>query len=81
MNVESDSTAIWLECKFDVPDSGEWLPDNIFSVPLLPESRHKSKGSPGLIVFERTPLNDLHDVLEKSVPYLFAFFYGSDRHA
>ena len=65
-NSESDATAIWLEHKLDVPDSGEWLTDKVFSIPVLPKTRNPpSPGCPGLILFERTPLEDLDDDLQK----------------
>lgn len=65
MNTENDGTAIWLERKFDVPESGEWISDGVFSVSLLPEFQGTPNSCPGLIVFERTPAGDLDDVLEK----------------
>ena len=64
-NSEKDGTAIWLEHKFDVPQSGDWESAHVFSIPVVPKARHPpSPGSPGLIVFERTPLEGLDD-LEK----------------
>ena len=65
MNTVNDGTAIWLERKFDAPASGSWAPGNIFSIPLRPQAQLDSGGSPGLIVFERTPLDDVDDPLEK----------------
>lgn len=67
-NTENDGTAIWLEQKFDVPDSGEWKSESIFSIPVLPKfDNPPSPGAPGLIVFERTPLDGVADALERSV--------------
>jgi len=63
MNPENDGTAIWLEHKFNVPISGQWESENVYSIPLshlgtiLP--------SPGLIVFECTPLEGVTDDLER----------------
>jgi len=67
MNPESDATAIWLERKFDIPVSGSWASDSIFAIPLSPEvlSGSTVSGSPGVIVFECTPLGDVADNLEK----------------
>ena len=69
MNPESDATAIWLERKFDIPASGSWASDSIFAIPLSPEvlSGSTVSGSPGVIVFECTPLGDVADNLEKYV--------------
>lgn len=65
-NSESDATAIWLEHKLDVPDSGEWLSDKVFSIPVVPKARGPpSPGSPGLVIFERTPLEGCADSIEK----------------
>lgn len=35
LNPESDSSAIWLERKFDVPRSGRWVSETIFEIPLF----------------------------------------------
>ena len=69
MNPESDGTAIWLDRKFDIPASGSWVSDSIFAIPLSSEvsSRSKLSSSPGVIVFECTPLGDVTDNLEKYV--------------
>ena len=69
MNPEYDATAIWLERKFDVPASGSWVSDSIFAIPLLSEVPNTTKvsGSPGVIVFECTPLGDVTDTLERYV--------------
>lgn len=65
LNTENDNTAIWLEHKFDVPASGEWLSENVFSIPAF--KKPKGKDSPGLIVFERTPLEGVEDEIERYV--------------
>lgn len=65
MNPESDATAIWLERKFDVPASGAWASETVFSIPLSSAGGLDSVGYPGLIVFECTPLGDVTDELEK----------------
>jgi hypothetical protein len=65
MNPESDATAIWLERKFDVPASGAWASETVFSIPLSSAGGPDSLGYPGLIVFECTPLGDVTDELEK----------------
>ncbi|KAH9475152.1 SAC3 family protein 1 [Psilocybe cubensis] len=64
MNPESDATAIWLERKFDVPDSGTWQNENVFSIPISSASG-SADGYPGVIVFECTPLGDVTDDLER----------------
>lgn len=69
-NTENDGTAIWLEQKLDVPDSGEWKSETIFSIPVLPKfDNPPSPGAPGLIIFERTPMDGVGDILERSVMY------------
>lgn len=65
MNPESDATAIWLEQKFDVPDSGNWESDSVFSMPLAKGEASRSQGSPGVIVFECTPLEGVQDEIER----------------
>ncbi|KAI6128109.1 SAC3/GANP/Nin1/mts3/eIF-3 p25 family-domain-containing protein, partial [Pisolithus croceorrhizus] len=55
LNQENDGTAIWLEQKFDVPESGKWKSENVFEMPGF---------YPGVIIFERTPVSST-DVLEK----------------
>ena len=59
-----------MERKFNVPESGGWVSENVFSIPLgregvPPDSSSVTTGSPGLIVFERTPLGDLDDPIEQ----------------
>ncbi|KAF5319652.1 hypothetical protein D9619_008595 [Psilocybe cf. subviscida] len=65
MNPESDATAIWLERKFDIPASGLWATESVYSIPLSSATVPGDSGYPGLIVFECTPLSDLTDDLEK----------------
>ncbi|OCH89508.1 hypothetical protein OBBRIDRAFT_756454 [Obba rivulosa] len=66
LNPENDGTAIWLEHKFDVPASGDWHSQTIFSIPLISKSKgDDARGGPGLIVFERTPLEGLNDELDR----------------
>ncbi|THG98161.1 hypothetical protein EW026_g3979 [Hermanssonia centrifuga] len=66
MNTENDGTAIWLQQKFDVPESGKWASGNVFSIPIIPKpSDLLPSGSPGLIVFERTPIGEVDDIIEK----------------
>lgn len=65
MNPESDATAIWLERKFDVPDSGHWVSEIVFSIPLIPPNHVDVSDFPGLIVFESTPLEGVSDDLER----------------
>jgi hypothetical protein len=43
LNPESDSSAIWLEKKFDVPKSGRWASENVFEIPVL-EGRREEDG-------------------------------------
>ncbi|KAG6812812.1 hypothetical protein H0H92_000270 [Tricholoma furcatifolium] len=62
MNPDSDATAIWLERKFDVPISGDWISEAVFSIPI---TRTADPESPGLIIFERTPMDDIIDDLER----------------
>ena len=66
MNPEMDATAIWLERKFDVPTSGKWLGESIFAMGL--GVTEQSQASPGVIVFERTPLESITDEIERSLP-------------
>ena len=62
-NPENDSTAIWLERKFDIPASGEWESECIFSIPIH-ENGH-STPSPGILIFECTPLEGVTDEIER----------------
>lgn len=63
MNPESDGTAIWLERKFDVPGTGEWASETVFAVPRA----DPAEASPGLVVFECTPVEGIDDELERYV--------------
>ncbi|RDB21797.1 SAC3 family protein 1 [Hypsizygus marmoreus] len=65
MNPESDATAIWLERKFDVPNSGEWASEAVFSIPLMQPKDPTAPEYPGIIVFECTPLEGVTDDLER----------------
>ena len=65
LNPESDATAIWLERKFDMPTSGSWVNESVFSIPLSSAGDPASTGYPGVIVFECTPLGEVTDDLEK----------------
>lgn len=68
MNPESDATAIWLERKFDVPASGRWVSDVVFSIPgMSPKDHAVNMDSPGIIIFECSPLEGLTDELERFV--------------
>ncbi|KAH9482030.1 hypothetical protein JR316_0006560 [Psilocybe cubensis] len=68
MNPESDAAAIWLERKFDVPDSGTWQNENVLSIPIS-SANGSANGYPGVIVFECTPLGDVTDNLERRITY------------
>ncbi|KAJ3510677.1 hypothetical protein NLJ89_g4539 [Agrocybe chaxingu] len=65
LNPESDATAIWLEKKFDMPESGAWVSESVFAIPLSSARAPAQKGFPGVVVFECTPLGDVADDLEK----------------
>lgn len=68
MNPENDGTAIWLQHKFDVPASGNWISENVFSIPVVSEVQGPPlQGSPGFIIFERTPLEGIGDDIERYV--------------
>jgi len=64
LNPENDGTAIWVERKFDMPNSGAWVSERVFSIPLAP---HAASHSPGLVVFECSPLHGVDDEIEKCV--------------
>lgn len=70
MNPESDATAIWMERKFDVPVSGQWISETVYSIPLSPTKQSAALNNPGVIVFECTPLEDVLDEIER---YTFLF--------
>ncbi|KAI0660057.1 SAC3/GANP/Nin1/mts3/eIF-3 p25 family-domain-containing protein [Cubamyces menziesii] len=63
-NSVNDKTAIWLEHKFDVPASGHWVSENVFCIPAF-DSPVRQQGFPGLIVFERSPLEGVDDEIER----------------
>ncbi|KAH8105344.1 SAC3/GANP/Nin1/mts3/eIF-3 p25 family-domain-containing protein [Cristinia sonorae] len=67
LNTDNDGTAIWLEHKFDLPQSGEWISDTVFSIPAVPKTTEGRLplGSPGLVIFERTPLEGITDPIER----------------
>ncbi|KAJ6590462.1 hypothetical protein DFH09DRAFT_205833 [Mycena vulgaris] len=70
LNPESDATAIWLECKFDVAGSGgHWESETVFSIPVVSKPAQNPEpspnGYPGVIVFECTPLEGVEDDLER----------------
>ena len=62
INSDSDATAIWLERKLNVPASGNWVSETVFSIPLTQTTDFVS---PGLIIFERTPVEGVTDELER----------------
>lgn len=64
-NNVNDKTAIWLEHKFDVPASGRWVSENVFCIHAF--DAPEQQGSPGLIIFERSPLEGVEDEIERSV--------------
>ncbi|KAI6133001.1 SAC3/GANP/Nin1/mts3/eIF-3 p25 family-domain-containing protein [Pisolithus croceorrhizus] len=64
LNQENDGTAIWLEQKFDVPESGKWKSGNVFEMPVSRSHIDVERFYPGVIIFERTPVSST-DVLEK----------------
>ena len=67
MNPSSEATAIWVERKFDMPDSGKFIGD-YFAIPVgVPAETDESVPEhPGLIIFECTPLDGV-DELEQYV--------------
>lgn len=46
-----------------MPESGRWATERIFSIPLKPGD--ESAESPGLIVFECSPLEGIEDEIER----------------
>lgn len=81
MNPDSDATAIWIEKKFNVPESGKWItPSNIFAIPIGgPEGADDSVPEhPGLVVFECSPLDGL-DEIEKCV-FSFERIFSTQRN-
>lgn len=75
LNQESDGTAIWLEQKFNVPDSGKWKNENVFQMQIS-KDHTEPHSYPGVIVFERTPFTGVTDILGRwnnSYSYLLLF--------
>ncbi|KAI6024208.1 hypothetical protein EDC04DRAFT_2725458 [Pisolithus marmoratus] len=64
LNQENDGTAIWLEQKFDVPESGKWKTGDVFEMAISRSHTDVGRLYPGAIIFERTPMSSA-DVLEK----------------
>ncbi|KAI6001946.1 SAC3/GANP/Nin1/mts3/eIF-3 p25 family-domain-containing protein [Pisolithus albus] len=64
LNQENDGTAIWLEQKFDVPQSGKWKSGSVFEMPISQSYTEVERLYPGVIIFERTPMCST-DVIEK----------------
>ncbi|KAH9986845.1 SAC3/GANP/Nin1/mts3/eIF-3 p25 family-domain-containing protein [Russula vinacea] len=62
LNPENDGTAIWVERKFDMPNDGAWVSERVFSIPLAAGAASRS---PGLVVFECTPLHGVDDEIER----------------
>lgn len=60
-----DPTAIWLEKKFDAEPLGDLSVELVTTLPAIPTPSPFPRGSPGLIVFERTPLEYVKDDIEK----------------
>jgi hypothetical protein len=56
---------IWLERKFNMPDSGSWVSDSVLNIPLTPSKNPLALGFPEMIVFECTPVDDVVDEHEK----------------
>ena len=76
LNQESDGTAIWLEQKFNVPDSGKWKNENVFHIPCSKDHVELAQSYPGVVIFERTPLTGVTDILgkwDRSRSYFFVF--------
>ncbi|EFI26573.1 nuclear pore-associated protein [Coprinopsis cinerea okayama7 len=61
----SDGTAIWVERKFNIPESGEWLEDVAFTIPVTKTSSPSGEAHPGLVVFECTPIEGVDDEIER----------------
>ena len=65
-----DPTAIWLEKKFDAEPLGDFSVELVTALPAIPTPSPFPRGSPGLIVFERTPLEYVKDDIEKYAVHL-----------
>jgi hypothetical protein len=64
LNPENDGTAIWVERKFDMPNSGAWVSERVFSIPVAAGAASRS---PGVVVFECTSLHGVDDEIEMCV--------------
>jgi hypothetical protein len=80
LNPENDGTAIWFEKKFNIPDSGQWDSESVFSVAVFDSAgEDELMPSPGIIVFECTPLEEVGDEIERWVTLCpFASAVGHD---
>ncbi len=47
-----------------MPNAGAWVSERVLSIPLAPGATSRS---PGLVVFECTPLHGVDDEIEKCV--------------
>ena len=74
-NPDSEQTAIWLEQKFDVPNSGVWESDTVFTI--FCDEEAAGEGYPGLILFECTSLDGVTDEIEKYVIYATPHVFNS----
>lgn len=63
-NPESDATAIWIEKKFDIPNSGAWESDTVFAIPIM-KKLARPHAHPGVIVFDCTPAEGVQDDIER----------------
>ncbi|TFK19237.1 hypothetical protein FA15DRAFT_689578 [Coprinopsis marcescibilis] len=63
-NPVKDQTACWVQTKFNIPNSGGWESEHVFSIPISKEHR-QNEAHPGLIVFECTPLDGVNDEIER----------------
>lgn len=63
LNSDNERTAIWLDCKFDVPKRGLWLSESVVSLSVSQEKFER--GYPGLLIFECKSLDAEEDELEK----------------
>jgi hypothetical protein len=60
LNPKNDNTAVWVEKKFDMPMSGDWVSETVFAIR---EGDHDHP-CPGLLFFECTP-GEGHDTIEQ----------------
>jgi nuclear mRNA export protein SAC3 len=61
LNPKNDATAVWVEKKLNVPESGEWISEAVFAI----REQDEEFSCPGLIFFECTPLEG-QDEIERS---------------